>query len=193
MSSSDPTAPPFAPGQMQYPPALPGMPPIPGAPLLPGATAMPVPPAPPDVSAPPPAAPPEPASSAGESGPASDELEAPPEPSFVYAVGKIEPRFPSLGVEKEFAQVVGRADSAGLTDRQAAQAVLSERQNRYLVRQLTWVLTIEGVETFLLVPRDPFDLELLVDARSRRRTLLAGWQSRWSRTSRSTHSTSTRW
>src|SRR5262245_28529364 len=58
--------------------------------------------------------------------------------SYVYAIGRVEPRFPRLEVEKEFAQATGRADTAGLTDRQALHAVLSERQNRYLVRQLCW-------------------------------------------------------
>jgi hypothetical protein len=85
-------------------------------------------------------------------------------PSYVYAIGQIEPRFPRLSVEKEFAQATGRADTAGLSDRQALQKVLLERQNRYLARQLCWVLTIEGLETYLLVPRDPGDLELLIEA-----------------------------
>ena len=85
-------------------------------------------------------------------------------PSYVYAVGRIEPRFPSLGVEKEFAQATGRAGTAGLTDREALHAVLTQRPNRYLARQLGWVLTIEGLETYLLVPRDPADLDLLVEA-----------------------------
>jgi hypothetical protein len=84
--------------------------------------------------------------------------------NFVYALGRIEPRFPRLAVEKEFAQATGRAETAGLTDRQALHAVLSQRQNRYLVRQLCWVLTIEGLETYLLQPRDPADIELLVEA-----------------------------
>jgi PatG Domain len=84
-------------------------------------------------------------------------------PSYVYAIGRIEPRFPRLSVEKEFAQVTGRADTAGLSDRQALQKVLKERQNRYLARQLCWVLTIEGLETYLLVPRDPADVELLIE------------------------------
>jgi PatG Domain len=85
-------------------------------------------------------------------------------PSYVYALGRIEPRFPSLAAEKEFAQATGRAETAGLSDRQALHAVLSQRQNRYLVRQLCWVLTIEGLETYLLAPRDPADLDLLVEA-----------------------------
>jgi hypothetical protein len=88
----------------------------------------------------------------------------PTSPAFVYALGQIEPRFSSLAVEKEFAQVTGRADAAGLTDREALRAVLSDRANRYLVRQLCWVLVIEGMETYLLGPRDPADLELLVEA-----------------------------
>jgi hypothetical protein len=84
--------------------------------------------------------------------------------NYIFAIGRIEMRFPSLAVEKEFAQATGRADTAGLTDREVVQAVLSERQNRYLVRQLCWVLTIEGLETYLLVPRDPSDYDLLLEA-----------------------------
>lgn len=84
--------------------------------------------------------------------------------SYVYALGRVEARFPRLSVEKEFAQATGRGDTAGLTDRQALHKVLSERHNRYLVRQLCWVLTIEGLETYILVPRDPADFDLLVEA-----------------------------
>ena len=71
---------------------------------------------------------------------------------------------PRPDVEKEFAQVTGRTETAGLTDRQALHAVLGQRQNRYLARQLCWVFTIEGLETYILQPRDPADLDLLVDA-----------------------------
>jgi hypothetical protein len=79
-------------------------------------------------------------------------------------MGRIQTRFPSLAVEKEFAQVMGRANTAGLTDPQAAHDVLSKRENRYLVRKVCWVMTIEGLETYLLVPRDPLDLELLIES-----------------------------
>jgi hypothetical protein len=89
---------------------------------------------------------------------------ASPPMSFVYAVGRIDPRFPSLAVEREFAQATGRAGTTGLSDRQALHAVLSQRSNRYIVRQLCWVLTIEGLETYLLRPRDAADLDLLVEA-----------------------------
>ncbi|MGH7801049.1 MAG: hypothetical protein ACREOW_10555 [Thermodesulfobacteriota bacterium] len=85
-------------------------------------------------------------------------------PNFIYALGRVEPRFPRLSVEKEFAQATGRAETAGLTDREALHKVLSQKQNRYLVRQLCWVFTIEGMETYILAPRDPTDFEMLVEA-----------------------------
>ncbi|MBA3938500.1 MAG: hypothetical protein H0X38_13660 [Planctomycetes bacterium] len=85
-------------------------------------------------------------------------------PSFVYAIGRIEARFPNLAAEKEFAQASARADTVGKTDRQTLSAVLSQRENRYLARQLCWVLTIQGLDAYVLVPRDPGDLELLVEA-----------------------------
>src|SRR5271157_5314831 len=70
--------------------------------------------------------------------------------SYVYPIGRIEPRFPRPSVEKEFAQVVGRAETMGLTDRQSVHKVLTQRHNRYLARQLCWVMTIEGMETYFL-------------------------------------------
>ena len=85
-------------------------------------------------------------------------------PPWVYAIGRIEPRFPLLSVEKEFAQTTGRSDTKGLTDRQALQSVLSKPENRYLARQLCWVMTIEGLETYILLPRDSADVSLLVEA-----------------------------
>lgn len=85
-------------------------------------------------------------------------------PTYVYAIGRIEPRFPRPSVEKEFAQATGKAETAGLTDRQSVQKVLSQRQNRYLARQLCWVMTIEGLETYILAPRVPEDLDLLIEA-----------------------------
>ena len=84
--------------------------------------------------------------------------------SYVYALGKIEMRLPSLAVEKELAQVMGQGETAGLTDRQALHSVLNHRQNRYLARQVCWVLTIEGLATYILQPRDPTDLDLLLEA-----------------------------
>jgi PatG C-terminal len=85
-------------------------------------------------------------------------------PAYVYAIGKIEPRFPQLSVEKELAQVAGRSDTAGLTDHETLHSVLSQPQNRYLLKKLCWVFTIEGLETYLLQVRDTADLDLLLEA-----------------------------
>lgn len=85
------------------------------------------------------------------------------DPSYVYAIGRIEARFPRPSVEKEFAQATGRVETAGLTDRQAVQKLLSQRANRYLARQLCWVMTIEGLESYIVIPHDPADLDLLVE------------------------------
>lgn len=86
------------------------------------------------------------------------------DPSYVYALGRIEARFPSPAVEKEFAQATGRARTSKQTDREAFDAVLSQRENRYLVRKLCWVFTIQGLETYLLQPQDPADIDLLLGA-----------------------------
>jgi hypothetical protein len=84
--------------------------------------------------------------------------------SYVYALGQIEARCPRPSVEKEMAQATGRAETAGRTDQQAFHDVLSRPENRYLARQLCWVLMIQGLETYILLPRDPADLDLLIGA-----------------------------
>jgi PatG Domain len=84
--------------------------------------------------------------------------------AYIYALGRIEPRFPQLSVEKEYAQATGRAETAGLTDREALQVVLSKPVNRYLARQLCYVLTIEGLDTYILHPGDPLDLQVLIES-----------------------------
>ena len=58
------------------------------------------------------------------------------EATYIYAMGKIEPKFPSISIEKEFAQAVGRGDAKGLTDRQTMHSILSKRENRYLARKI---------------------------------------------------------
>ena len=62
------------------------------------------------------------------------------------------------------AQATGRAETAGQTDQQAFHEVLSRPENRYLARQLCWILMIQGLETYILQPRDPADLDLLIGA-----------------------------
>jgi hypothetical protein len=84
--------------------------------------------------------------------------------SYVYALGRIDARFATLGAEKEFAQVTGRAETTGKSNREVVHSVLAKPENRYLARQMCWVLTVQGLETYILQPHDPVDLGLLVDA-----------------------------
>jgi hypothetical protein len=85
-------------------------------------------------------------------------------PSYVYALGHVEARFPRISLEKEFAQVAGRANLNGKTDREIFHSVLSQRENRYIARQTCWVMSIQGLDTYILQPRDPADFDLLLGA-----------------------------
>jgi PatG C-terminal len=84
-------------------------------------------------------------------------------PACIYVIGHIEPRFPLLSIEKEARQVVARSGAEKLTDREVMANVLRDPANKYLVRQLCWVLSVHGVETYILVPRDG-DYQPLIDA-----------------------------
>jgi hypothetical protein len=90
---------------------------------------------------------------------AADTIEAYP---FVYAIGQVRLALPSVGIEKEMAQAAGRIDGRDLTDPQMQHELL--RGNRYLARSCCYVFVVGGMETYLLRPRDPLDLDLLVEA-----------------------------
>ena len=83
-------------------------------------------------------------------------------PSYVYAIGSVGSHCPSLAVEKEYSQIKRSASGAGLTDRQVLQRVLSDPQYRYLARQHCWIFSVQGVETYILLPRYPGDHDLLI-------------------------------
>lgn len=84
-------------------------------------------------------------------------------PQCVYVIGQFEPLFPRLSVEKEARQATARAGGSKDTDRETMAKVLRDPTNKYLVRQLCWVLSIMGVETYILIPRDG-DYQPLIDA-----------------------------
>lgn len=83
-------------------------------------------------------------------------------PTYAYVIGRIDPQFPNEEVEKEFNQARAREDTGGMTDRQALQRVLSQRQNRYLLRELCWVIKVREVEAYILFP-EYLDWDLLAD------------------------------
>ncbi|MBV9038872.1 MAG: hypothetical protein JO182_30585 [Acidobacteriaceae bacterium] len=84
--------------------------------------------------------------------------------SWVYVIGDVDARFPSLAVEKEVIGAMAQADTAGLSNEAALQRVLDISSNAYLVREMCWVLLVQGVETYVLVPHYSQDYPMLVEA-----------------------------
>jgi len=81
-------------------------------------------------------------------------------------VGTITAAFPSLSVEKEFAQRLGQKDFKGFTDRQTMHAILTKAEHRYLARKICFMLTPYGggsSPAYILLPEEPSDLTLLLD------------------------------
>ena len=83
---------------------------------------------------------------------------------YVYVLGQIEARFPNRSIEKEFVQIIERSKSANFEHQQAFYSVLSQPENRYLARKLSWILTMEGVPIYILLPTGPEDLNILLEA-----------------------------
>ena len=83
---------------------------------------------------------------------------------FVYVLGQVEARFPNRSIEKEFVQIIERSKSANFEHQQAFYSVLSQPENRYLARKLSWILTMEGVPIYILLPTGPEDLDVLLEA-----------------------------
>jgi len=88
-------------------------------------------------------------------------------PSYVYAIGKVVHRFPNRSIELELAQATSRRPEEELRGRTREEVIhnaLTDPGNRYIARQICYVLTIEGLETYMLVPTDPLDIERLAEA-----------------------------
>ena len=83
---------------------------------------------------------------------------------YVYVLGQIEARFPNRSIEKGYVQILERSKSANFEHQQAFYSVLSQPENRYLARKLSWILTKEGVPIYILLPTGPEDLDILLDA-----------------------------
>jgi len=71
-------------------------------------------------------------------------------------------RFPSPSIEKEFAQSIANGATARLTDDDVLYNAL--RENSYLANEACWVFAVDGVETYILVPRDHTVLDQLIEA-----------------------------
>lgn len=87
--------------------------------------------------------------------------------SYVYVIGKIAHRFPNRSIEMELAQAIGNkpeTETRGLSREETVYQALIDPNNRYIARQLCYVMNVEYLETYLLVPSDPLDIEKLAKA-----------------------------
>ena len=86
-------------------------------------------------------------------------------PSFVYAIGKVTHRFPNKSVESEFFRVTSLSvtnETTGMTHHELRHKILTDPDNRYIARQGCYVLTVGNVETYIIIPSDPLDLDKFV-------------------------------
>jgi hypothetical protein len=88
-------------------------------------------------------------------------------PSYVYTIGNVVHRFPNRSLELELAQSTGRRseeETRGRTHEEVIHTALTDPANRYIARQVCYILKIEGLETYILVPTDPFDIDRFAQA-----------------------------
>jgi hypothetical protein len=101
--------------------------------------------------------------------------------NFVYVLGTVDVRFPDQSISDEMQRVastlgvvqgegtfqVGDA-AAGVHPnedlRNWCHRVLVRPEARYLARQVSWILTVEGLPAYYLSLRDPSDLDRLIEA-----------------------------
>jgi hypothetical protein len=91
---------------------------------------------------------------------------APLTDQFVYALGKIDVRFPSSGVEREFQQreralLAGKEPSAAGRAQRIAEVL---RANNHLARAACFVHLVGGVPAYILAPTGSEVLAALIDA-----------------------------
>jgi hypothetical protein len=88
-------------------------------------------------------------------------------PLYVFAIGKIGFRFPNRSVEMELYQAIGQIpkdESKGLSKHEIDFKTLTDPNYRYIARQLCWTLSIENLETYILLAKDPLDIDRLAQA-----------------------------
>lgn len=83
---------------------------------------------------------------------------------WAYAIGAVGTRCLNEGVEHELRQAIGGDDPMDLVHVGKLRTALTSAENRYLVRELSWVLTIDGIDSYVLQPSDPSDLVSLPEA-----------------------------
>jgi hypothetical protein len=81
---------------------------------------------------------------------------------FIYAIGRLQAMFPTLGHEMEYANLAN-TDPEALIKTAELKSVIDTPQH-YLARQLCWVFTsAQGGEICTIIPRDENDLAEMIE------------------------------
>ncbi|MGR5500796.1 hypothetical protein ACQKP3_08725 [Vibrio sp. DNB22_10_4] len=89
-----------------------------------------------------------------------------PVPSYVYVAGKLCVHFPTRGLEKEYEAA---AQALGLNPRNF-NLVFTHKDNngnltyRYIAEQVSWILSVEGQDAYVLLPNSSDELDEFIDA-----------------------------
>jgi hypothetical protein len=89
--------------------------------------------------------------------------------TFVYVLGSVDARIPDPALEEEVhtaARSIGHAPG-DIEDTTWLHSVLSHDDARYVARQVSWLLTVEGQPAYALKLRDPHDWRRLIDCLQR--------------------------
>ena len=83
---------------------------------------------------------------------------------WIYVLGDVDAVIPNLAIEKEIWAAMAQVGTKDLPNEAATQKVLESPSYAYLARNMCYVLRVQEVETYILVPSVPLDYSLLVDA-----------------------------
>lgn len=89
---------------------------------------------------------------------------------LVYALGKLDVRFPSVGIEREFQQrerslVASRSEQPTTRRGDRLRAVL--KMNEHLARSVCFVLSVGGIPVYSVIPTSSNNANQLIDALAR--------------------------
>lgn len=76
---------------------------------------------------------------------------------YIYAIGNIYPTFPNKSLEEEYMYAYQEFKAEGPPNALFYQ-VLSQGQNLYIAEKMCWILSIQGVDSYILTPRSNVEL-----------------------------------
>jgi hypothetical protein len=104
----------------------------------------------------------------GSSGACCAECEArnaAPSEELVYAIGKLDVRFPSIGVEREFQQRKARLGPASEADASRGSQIREVLEaNRHLAARMCYILSVGGVPAYIVAPTSSSQRDDIFDA-----------------------------